>query len=153
MPLSDPAVVDDAYSPWALGFSDLEDDEAFLIWMYRHWQTAAATLDEAEADLSGRLSRDRLHGCLAAVFDLFRSLGRDPGMTPMRVGAPLLTPLEMGMLDLLTARQEGDDVFACCARSLAGSGVVIRPPATLAASHIDRIESRIAGSYSTLMGL
>ncbi len=153
MPLSDPFIVEDAYSDLRLGFNDLDEDEAFLVWMYRHWQTSAGTVQAAEAEMITRLNRDRVHACLETVFALFRTLDRDPNMDALRAGSPLLTPLETGMLDQLALNQDETSVFTRCARALAEAGAVIRAPSSLAPSDLDRIESRIAGSYSSLLAL
>lgn len=153
MPLSDQILVEDTYADLALGFSDLSEDEAFLVWLYRHWQTSAETTESAETEILGRLSRDRIYGCLEAVFTLFRTLNSDPNMDESKAGSPLLTPLELGMLDQVALNNDQTSVFTSCARALAGAGAIIRAPSSLASSDLDRIESRIAGSYSSLLAL
>ncbi|WP_432349207.1 hypothetical protein WMC41_23725 (plasmid) [Shinella yambaruensis] len=53
-----------------LGFSDLTSDEAFVVSVFRHWQSCGSTCKEAEGSLTEMLKNDRLHEGLLSLFDL-----------------------------------------------------------------------------------
>lgn len=57
-----------------LGYSDLTDDECFIISVFRHWQELGPTRLAAEKRLSVRLRDDTLYEGLKYLFELFRSL-------------------------------------------------------------------------------
>jgi len=81
-----------------LGFSDLTSDEAFVISVFRHWQSTGMTCKEAESSLTGMLKNDRLHDGLQLLFDLFGTLPDWHRRKP-KSDSSVLTSIEEALLN------------------------------------------------------
>lgn len=57
-----------------LGFSDLTEDEGFLIVLYRDWRSRGPTRAVGEHALANLLKADRIYTSLGRVFAAFRSV-------------------------------------------------------------------------------
>lgn len=132
---------DDACAP--LGLADLEEDEALVIWLYRHWQDQGPTQAVAEHRLAALLRRDSIHGLLEAIFAVFRDLGPDPAL---EAGRSTLTDHEAALLALLAP--EGAQAAAAsalrCRRALVEAGVLLRAPQSIPNSELCRLERAVA---------
>jgi hypothetical protein len=60
-----------------LGYADLEDDEALIVTLYRHWCSAGPTAAIAEHRIAVMLRHDNMHAYLDAIFGMFRHFGRN----------------------------------------------------------------------------
>lgn len=85
-----------------LGFSDLTSEEAFVVSVFRHWQSNGSSCREAESSLTDLLKNDRLHPGLQMLFDLF-------GILPERHrrrtknDSSVLAPVEEALLNEIGA--------------------------------------------------
>ncbi len=86
-----------------LGFTDLEEDEALLVWLCRRWYQGMRDRTQIEAELAADMSRDAYAAVLLYLFALLAELP-DPE-TQTEPGWPLLSAHEMRLLDLLGHRR------------------------------------------------
>ena len=120
-------------SRWSdIGFQDLTDDEAFVIWLYRCWQHNEPTPYITEHRLAGLMHHDRLHTLIDRLLALCKAFGRDPAMEAPLLGMPLLTWREETLLGMLTARPitigaDCDELARLCFEALHLHGVTLRP--------------------------
>jgi hypothetical protein len=137
-------------SRWSdIGFQDLSDDEAFVVWLYRCWQHNEPTPYITEHRLSGLLRHDRLHALLNHLLALCRTFGRDPAMEQPLLGFPLLTWREETLLSMLTARPitvgaDCDELARTCFDALQLHGVSLRPLQQIARAGRNAVEIDIA---------
>ncbi|MEJ2800713.1 hypothetical protein WAE61_02440 [Comamonadaceae bacterium PP-2] len=137
-------------SRWSdLGFQDLRDDEAFVVWLYRCWQHNEPTPYITEHRLSGMLRHDRLHALLDDLLRLFKAYGRDPAMEQPLLGMPLLTWREETLLAMLTPAPlilgaHCDELARRCFTGLLAHGVELRPPQEMTRCGRDQLELTIA---------
>lgn len=123
-----------------LGFQDLNDDEAFILWAFRCWQFDPTAPVLAEHRLAGLLRHDRLLELLAHLFRFFRACGADHVMAAHLLDHPRLTQHETWLLGLLGEPQELArpapaaclEQAALCRQSLARHRAQVRTPATIA---------------------
>lgn len=130
----------------SLGFSDLGEDEALVVWLYRSWQDHGPTRAIAEHRIAVLLRADRLHRMLGSVFEVYRALGRDPDF--LASGRATLTPQELRLLRLLAAEAPASLEASSCRAALATTGVSLRDPARIPRSGRDRLEMAVADSYA-----
>ncbi|MFT4192519.1 MAG: hypothetical protein QM617_13460 [Comamonas sp.] len=137
-------------SRWSdLGFQDLRDDEAFIVWLYRCWQHNEPTPYITEHRLSGLLRHDRLHALIDRLLALYKAYGRDPAMEQPLLGMPLLTWREETLLNMLaphpvTIGADCDELARQCFESLLGHGVEIRLTQEMTRGGRDALELAIA---------
>lgn len=129
-----------------LGFSDLTEDECFLIVLFRDWQHRGATRALAEHAIARYLRRDRLYPVLGTIFAAFRTAG--PHDTPFLSGDPslsndvMLTETEEELLTILSSISVGHD------RRLGVEGrLCIRPSSEIIRSGRDRLFGDIDRAY------
>lgn len=84
----------------SLGFSDLTDDEAFLIAIFRDWSIAKAARKTFEASVREKTICDKLHGSLETVFAVFRQV--TPDIFPAVRNDDQLSTLEERVLEALS---------------------------------------------------
>ncbi|MEM7733470.1 MAG: hypothetical protein AAF280_11890 [Pseudomonadota bacterium] len=84
-----------------LGFSDLTEDESFLIILFRDWQRRGATRALAEHAIARDLRRDKFYPLLDAIFISFRSEG--PGDRVTDADGVILTEAEETLLTRLSS--------------------------------------------------
>ena len=142
-----------------LGFQDLDDDEAFLVWAYRCWQQedGPVSLAEHRSSLMDLLRQDRLSTVLPDLLALFRAFGPDAAMNESLQGFPLLTWREERLLGVLgeppqTVSARCDDEAARCRVGLARNGVRLRHPRRIPRCGRDLLELRIARSFGAHWG-
>lgn len=91
-----------------LGYSDLTDDECFVISAFRRWTEIRPLCAIAEKHLQEDLRWDRLSPRLGSLFEIFRSL---PSQTPTAQAerSALLTTIEEILLDKVGTRSQKQD--------------------------------------------
>lgn len=135
-----------------LGFQDLGDDEAFLVWTYRCWQQEDGPASLIERRLMDLLRQDRLSALLPDLLALFKAFGRDIAMNESLQGFPLLTWREERLLGVLGEPPQAisapcDQEAARCRVGLAQHGVQLRHPHQIPRCGRDLLELRIARSF------
>ncbi len=122
-----------------LGFSDLTSDEAFVVSVFRHWQSCGTTCREAETSLSDMLQHDRLHHGLLSLFDLFATLPDQHGRR-FKNDSSLLSPVEEALLDEIGAF---DTRPKPCVKAfqqvLDEAGTTVRPASEIPRSGYDQL--------------
>lgn len=137
-------------SRWSdLGFQDLTDDEAFVVWLYRCWQHNEPTPYITEHKLSALLRHDRLHALLDQLMALYMAFGRDPAMEQPLLGMPLLTWREETLLGMLspvpvTIGADCDELARKCFDALLAHGAELRVPQEMTRGGRDALELSIA---------
>lgn len=137
-----------------LGFSDLTDDEAFVVSVFRHWQSCGVTCTEAESSLSQLLKNDRLYNGLRLLFDLFGTLPDQHRRTTKNDSA-VLTSVEEALLDEIGSTDAmGKRCVEDFQRLLAEAGTTIRPAPKIPRSGYDclveTIDRKAAKVYEAL---
>lgn len=61
----------------SIGFTDLTEDEALLVSMYRDWTDQRSDSDGVERELTRALSRDFIFPALAFIFSVFRKVSQE----------------------------------------------------------------------------
>ncbi|MEM9784042.1 MAG: hypothetical protein AAF899_16405 [Pseudomonadota bacterium] len=123
-----------------LGFSDLSEDEALVVSIYRGWVESDPCRADYERTITARLDHDPLCRDLAIVFDAFSDMD-DAGSGTSSTG-PVLSPVEERLLDDLSKRLPQ-------ARGRAGAPAgtpttrVIRPPSAIERTGSDALLSRV----------
>ncbi|MEM6974131.1 MAG: hypothetical protein AAF577_15130 [Pseudomonadota bacterium] len=119
-----------------LGFSDLTEDEALVVSIYRDWIGSGSSRADYEREIAGQLLHDPLHAHLTAVFAVFRDISK--GVIGAIAPGPQLSHLEERLLDDLSQRLP------------TGSGVVpqvpermIRPSASIKRTGLDALLSKV----------
>jgi len=135
-----------------LGFQDLGEDEAMLVWLYRQWRQRGPTPAVAEHALAVLLRQARLHVCLDKLFAVFRSMDGqqdEEGLPDL----PLLTLEEerlIHMLSMAVPPRATTPELHDCREALQRGGFALRSPAEIPRSGRDRLELAIARSYAAL---
>tara|TARA_B100001079_G_C16364639_1_gene494547 strand:- start:705 stop:1229 length:525 start_codon:yes stop_codon:yes gene_type:complete len=126
-----------------LGVTDLEEDEALLVWLCRRWYHGRTDRAQIEAELAGDMSRDAYAGVLLYLFALLAELP-DP-QTQAKPGWPLLSDHEMHLLDLLARGRPlvWMPELGSCLDALHAAGIRIRPCRHIVASGRDDLTARI----------
>ena len=126
-----------------LGFTDLEEDEALLVWLCRRWYQGMRDRAQIEAELTADMSQDAYAAVLLYLFALLAALP-DPE-TQTDPGWPLLSAHEMRLLDLLGHRRPVASVpgLGGCLNALHAAGIRIRPCQHIVASGQDYLTARI----------
>lgn len=137
-----------------LGFSDLTDDEAFVVSVFRHWQSCGVTCTEAESSLSQLLKNDRLYNGLRLLFDLFGTLPDQHRRTTKNDSA-VLTSVEEALLDEIGSTDAmGKRCVEDFQQLLAEAGTTIRPALNISRSGYDclveTIDRKAAKVYEAL---
>lgn len=134
-----------------LGFHDLGDDEAFLVWIYRCWQQDDVLAATGGHRLMALLRQDRLDSLMADLLALFRAYGRDSIMRENLQGFPLLTWREEALLALLSGESEPqsqcDAEARRCRDGLLRHAAQVRHPRHIPRTGRDRLELHIARSF------
>ena len=60
-----------------IGFTDLTEDEALLVSMYRDWTDQRSDSDSVERELTRALSRDFIFPALGFIFSVFRKVSQE----------------------------------------------------------------------------
>ncbi|MBA8840983.1 hypothetical protein [Ochrobactrum sp. RH2CCR150] len=122
-----------------LGFSDLTSDEAFIVSVFRYWQSCGSTPREAESSLVDMLKYDRLHSGLLLLFDLFRMLPDQHSRQPTTDSA-LLTTVEEDLLDEIGSfNGEPKRGVRAFQQVLEGAGATVRPTSQISRSGYDQL--------------
>jgi hypothetical protein len=137
-----------------LGFSDLTDDEAFVVSVFRHWQSCGATCEEAESSLAELLRNDRLYNGLRLLFDLFGTLPGQHRRT-MKNDSSVLTAVEEALLEEIgSTGAMGKRCVKAFQQLLAEKGTAIRPAPKIPRSGYDclveTIDRKAAKVYEAL---
>lgn len=124
----------------SLGFSDLNEDEAFLVAIYRDWARQGGEKGPIEDEIAGALSQDVLRNALNAVFAAYRQNAPDAGDSP-GVGA-VLSQHEERLLDALSRMAR-----AACPRSEEGASLralnAVRPADEIRRSGQDELMHKV----------
>lgn len=122
-----------------LGFSDLTSDEAFIVSVFRHWQSCGSTCREAESSLTEMLKNDRLHSGLLLLFDLFRMLP-DQHKRKAKTDSAVLTSIEESLLNEIGSFNA---ISKRCVKAfqqiLEEADTTIRPPSQISRSGYDHL--------------
>ena len=119
-----------------LGFSDLTEDEAFVVCLYRDWHAGGETRPSFEDMIGTALWHDPLFNHLDDVFGVFLQIAQDR-FAIFGVG-DLLSSHEEGLLDVLAlqiGRKRGD------------FGDMFRPVSAIPRSGRDALQTRIEASH------
>lgn len=130
-----------------LGFTDLEENEALLIWLCRRWYDGCARRQEIEAEIARDMAHDAYAAVLLYLFALLAALEQpDQHVDP---GWPLLSAQEIRLLNLLGAAEAPTDVaeLPACHGALAAAGIRIRPSRKIFASGRDALNARIDSAH------
>lgn len=137
---------DHAYAP--LRLADLEEEEALVVWLYRHWQDHGPAPEEAETRLAGLLRRDPIHAVLPPIFGFFRELGSDADLHG--AGRPTLTEAELRLLDLLAQEGAASGPLESCRAALKAAGIALRPSAAIPRTEAGFLEEAVARRFFPL---
>lgn len=122
-----------------LGFTDLTSDEAFVVSVFRHWQSCGSTCEEAESSLTDMLKNDRLYDGLLLLFDLFGTLP-DQHRRETKNDSSVLTSVEEALLDEIGSF---DTMPKRCVKAfqqvLEEAGTTIRPASEIPRSGYDHL--------------
>ena len=88
-----------------LGFSDLSDEESFVVTVFRHWRDSGPTRNAAEQRLCAYLRHDRLYGGLQPLFELFETFPSCHASVGKQHSA-LLSPVEEAILNEIGSEQQ-----------------------------------------------
>jgi len=122
-----------------LGFSDLTEDEALLIALYRDWSRPEINRAAMEAEMMGALSHDPISDALDAAFATF-----------WRHAAATTTSLATG--DHLSGEEER--LLTALSDRFAGGGPHVRPAGAIARSGTDDIVARLtAAAHRVALGV
>ncbi|MEM1129698.1 MAG: hypothetical protein AAGH83_04150 [Pseudomonadota bacterium] len=88
-----------------LGFSDLTENEALLVSIYRDWASARSARADAERAIFRNFAHDPLAGVLTTVFAAFRQVA--PAHETWCGTGDLLSPQEERLLDALAQHIPG----------------------------------------------
>ncbi|GLR54502.1 hypothetical protein KYK30_06860 [Shinella yambaruensis] len=126
-----------------LGFSDLTSDEAFVVSVFRHWQSCGSTCKEAEGSLTEMLKNDRLREGLLSLFDLFGTLP-DQNRRRTKNDSSVLTSVEEALLDEIGSL---DTMPRGCVKAfqqvLEEAGTTIRPASEIPRSGYDHLAEAV----------
>lgn len=114
-----------------LGFSDLTEDEALIVSIYRDWASAPGVKLFFERRIASALFRDRLHHLLETIFAVFREV--TPAAEKMPCLGAVLSEDEERLLDMLASRLGNQ----------AASSPIVRPVAEISCSGHDKLLERI----------
>ncbi|MGV6873092.1 hypothetical protein ACUSIJ_10420 [Pseudochelatococcus sp. B33] len=134
----------------AIGFSDLEPDEALLVSLFRGWRYGAPTAAIAAHMVAIRLRRLDYYQYTDLFLDVFKSIGPDHTVCPQQIEDPLLAPEEealIGHMAALLGRPEGAAGAQPSSRQPMRRPFSVRPVEAIARSGRDRLEMMIARSY------
>ena len=135
-----------------LGFSDLTQDESFLIALFRHWHRIGPTRAIAEHRLACLLRADTIHPALDSLFRLFSQF---PSAADRDGETDLLSESEETLLDLLSGRDHpnrGSDLIKECRRNIENSKIHLRSPSAIERTGDDRILLKAADSFQITYG-
>lgn len=138
-----------------LGFHDLAEDEALLVWLRRQWRSRGPTQAVAEHALAVLLRQARVHACLDELFALFGAI-EDRADNSADGDRPLLNPQEERLIEMLANPDWAASPLPSlrrCRCALRRVGLVLRPSSVIPRSGHDRLELAIARSYATLGGM
>jgi hypothetical protein len=122
-----------------LGFSDLTNDEAFVVSVFRHWQYCAPACDEADRSLINMLSGDRLYDGVQPLLDLFKALP-EWHRRKTRNDSSVLTSIEEALLDEIgTVSTATNRCVKAFQQVLMESGTAIRPASEIPRSGHDQL--------------
>ncbi|MEM6932088.1 MAG: hypothetical protein AAF526_00740 [Pseudomonadota bacterium] len=85
-----------------LGFSDLAEDEALIVAIYRDWRAANSPKEMSERAIAAQLSHDTIHRILPVAFRTFRQI--TPANAPPCGPGDLLSSQEERLLDVLSEK-------------------------------------------------
>ncbi|MDH7788633.1 hypothetical protein QBD01_004679 [Ochrobactrum sp. 19YEA23] len=122
-----------------LGFSDLTSDEAFIVSVFRYWQSCGSTPREAESNLVEMLKYDRLHGGLHLLFDFFRMLPDQHSRIP-KTDSAILTSVEEDLLDEIGSfNAKSKRCVRALQQILGETGTDVRPTSQIPRSGYDQL--------------
>ncbi|MEM9072694.1 MAG: hypothetical protein AAGE52_29570 [Myxococcota bacterium] len=134
--------------PPPLGFTDLTQDEALLITIFRGWARDALETTEFEDATRDLFQNDRIRPALDDLFQVFHNFReRRGGIEISEEGV-----LSAAELQLLTVLDDSEDgladcaAHACCSR-LTELAMRPRRTSTIPRSGQDDLEAKIARSY------
>ena len=123
-----------------LGFSDLTEDEGFLIVLYRDWRSRGPTKAIGEHALANLLKKDKIYASLNEIFITFRAIEKEHD--DELIEDVILTETEELILTNLSV------VFQ--PQSYIGSNetkIHVRPATEIFRSGHDKLHDRIGRSY------
>lgn len=136
-----------------LGFSDLTQDECFLIALFRQWRRIGPTRAIAEHRLASVFQADGIHSALDSLFRLFNEYPL--GAPDQNSETDLLSQNEEALLNLLSDQDHPDKDLALvrkCRRDIENSEIHLRPVSAIDRSGHDRLLLRTAESFQIAYG-
>lgn len=131
-----------------LGFSDLNQDERFVICVFRAWRRLGPTRAIAEHKIASSLQAEKSHAALGPLFRLFGEFSTKGH--PDEEETDLLSDIEEAFLDLLSDHGHPDDDLEdvrMCKGALAAADIKPRSPRSINRSGHDRLMLRVAESF------
>ncbi|MEM8652943.1 MAG: hypothetical protein AAGF54_20645, partial [Pseudomonadota bacterium] len=90
-----------------LGFSDLNEDEAFVVWLFRDWQRMGNNHLLVETQLRTKLINHRFFNGLQTLFCIFKCLPQHSSY--QRHHSALLDASEVKLLDLISNKNDEEN--------------------------------------------
>ena len=129
-----------------LGFSDLNQDEAMLVSIFRAWYRQ----EDSEEKLRDQLQKDRVSPALTALFQFFRCFVH---LRLVHVNEhEVLSPTEESLLAVLSVSAEpGEAVTQRCRVQLMAAQIQPRPLSSIHRSGRDALQRKVAEGYQRFM--
>lgn len=128
-----------------VGFSDLTDDEALVIALFRNWRGIGPTQAIAEHTIARHFFRAQFHEVLGVLFSVFQFFGYGNGR--QIADFDLLSEEEERLLDLLSDSRSGllrePEAIVACRVALKAIAMSLRPASSITRSGRDRLLDRI----------
>lgn len=134
--------------PNPLGFSDLNQDERFVICVFRAWRRLGPTRAIAEHKIACSLQTEKSHAALGPLFRLFDEFSTANHAEEEETD--LLSEIEEAFLEALSDHDHPDDDLEDvrdCKRALAAVDIKPRPPKIIDRSDHDRLMLHVAQSF------
>ncbi|MEM9330646.1 MAG: hypothetical protein AAGA53_04925 [Pseudomonadota bacterium] len=133
-----------------LGFSDLTEDESFIISIYRDWRRHWPASVLAERRLTERLRNDCLYDGLEPLFQLFRMYCQKE-VFPQENNSALLSMAEETLLNEIGSKAvEKETSVEQFQTVLKSANVNIRPASAIPRSGHDRL-AELVGHHATVV--
>lgn len=125
-----------------IGFSDLTDNEAFILKMFRDWSCMPDEKSVWEDKIAFTLRNDVLSGVLSTIFDTFRQISAGK-MAPCGTDS-IISPIEEQLLDVLAEKLSKleNSPTACASRDR-----IVRETAGIERSGRDQLLKQVDEAY------
>ena len=135
-----------------LGFSDLNDDEAFVISIFRHWQYTGSACKAEENSMMTLLKNDRLYAGLKPLLKFFETLP-EQHRSRQKNDSAVLNPIEESILDEIGSVKTGQErCVKAFQRVLNATDTITRPASEIPRSGHDRLVELIDRKAAAVIG-